>query len=44
LRHKGLQITVDVEDEINELQKNIHVPIIPGTSTPADTLKSGSDL
>jgi hypothetical protein len=29
LSDKGLQITVDVEDEINELQKNVHAQIIP---------------
>jgi hypothetical protein len=39
LSDKGLQIAVDVEYEINELQKNVHAPIIP-----AQALKSGSDL
>ena len=39
LGDKGLQVAVDVEDEINELQKEVHARIIR-----EQALKSGGDL
>ena len=34
LSDKGLQVAVDVEDEINKLQKDVHAPIIPAGIRP----------